>query len=115
MGSRKLAVQIHSVHANEDISTERLKSKYLNGDYTEFETRRKRRKIQRLVRIELEERIVKSVVIEWKDHHLPESELVSEYRDTCEKIAIERQHSTVTPSLQTKIHRIEDIILQRLE
>jgi ribosomal protein S3AE len=115
MGSRKLEVQIQSVHTNEEVDTQILKKHYLKGNYTEFEVRRKREKIQRLVGIEAKGGIVKAVVVEWKPHHIPAPELLSEYRALSEQIAIERQHSTVSPHLESKLHRLEELLLERLE
>jgi hypothetical protein len=115
MGSRKLAVEIHSVHTNEeDVEVQTLKDQYLRGSYTEFETRRKQETIQRLVGIELEDEIVKAVVVEYKSRHIPAPQLLSEYRNVCEEIALERQHSTVSPHLESKLHRLEELVLTRL-
>lgn len=114
MGSQKLSVQIHSIHTNEDVSTEKLKGQYLDGNYTVFETRQKQKLIQKLVGIDVEGCMLKAVVVEYKSRHIPAEQLISEYRTVCEEIAIERQHSTVSPSLQRKLHRIEEIILDRL-
>jgi activator of 2-hydroxyglutaryl-CoA dehydratase len=111
MGNQKLEVQIHSVHTNEDIETQKLKEQYLEGKYTEFQTRRKREKIQKLVGIDIGEQVVKAVVVEWKSHHIPPEQLITEYRSVCKDIAKERQHSTVSPHLQSKLHRLEELIL----
>lgn len=116
MGSRKLVVEIHSIHTNEeDVEVQTLKDQYLRGSYTEFETRRKQETIQKLVGIEAGGGIVKAVVIEWKPSRIPPSALISEYRETCEEIAIESRHSTVTPHLHSKLHRLEELILKQLE
>lgn len=114
MGGRKLEVQIQSVHTNEEVESEVLKNHYLRGSYTEFETRRKQKTIQKLVGIEVGGGVAKAVVVEWKSHHIPPSELVGEYRSVCEEIAIERQHSTATPQLHSKLHRLEELIYEKL-
>lgn len=115
MGTPKLAIQVHSIHTNEDVETQVLKNHYLRGSYTGFESRRKREKIQRLVGIEAEGGIVKAVVVEWKPHHIPAPELLSEYRAVSEQIVMERQRSTVSPHLESKLHRLEELLLERLE
>lgn len=114
MGSQKLAIQIHSVHTKEEVEIQTLKDQYLEGNYTEFESRRKREKIQKLVGINVGDRMVKSVVIEWKRNHIPAEQLIIEYRNVCEDVATEQQDSTVTPHLQSKLHRLEELILDRL-
>lgn len=115
MGSRKLEIQIHSVQTNEEVEPEVLKDQYLRGSYTEFETRRKQETIQRLVGIDVGDRVAKAVVVEWKSHHIPPEQLLSEYRDLCEEIGSERQHSTVSPHLESKLHRLEELLVERLE
>lgn len=113
--SRRLEIQLCSVETYSDVACEKVKGEYLNGNYTQLRKVSTQNKIKRVVAIQVEQdQIVETEVVEWKPSHIPLSELVSEYREVCEEIAIERQHSTVTPRLQSKLHRLEELILQRV-
>lgn len=108
-----MEIQICSIQTDSDVACEKLKQQYLRGNYTELRKVRTQKKIRRIVAVETELGTFESTIVEWKPHHIPSEQLVIEYRNVCEEVTKQREHSTVTPHLQHKLHRLEKIIITR--
>lgn len=111
---RTLEIQICSVELESDIESEKLREQYLRGNYTELRKVRTQKKIKRVVAVEVQGDLVQVEFVEWKPSHIPGPTLLSEYQEVCEDVATEQQYSTVSPRLQHKLHRLEELILARL-
>lgn len=112
---RTLEIQLCSVKTDSDVECEQLREQYLKGNYTELRKVRTQKKIKRIVAIEDSQDLVEVEIVEWKPSHIPASTLLSEYLETGKEIAIEEQSGTVTPHLQHKLYRLEELILEQLE